>query len=143
MLLRNQDRQIIPYRTLLFNYKTHKHIYSNVIYYIGKYNISGKKRLASITSPAVKDSHKVHNTGAVDKYFKKLMSIIPSFYFKVKVYRGDTVISLASAIKFPLVNSLKADIGQINPVVTKLKATGTSIIISFSVGLSAVRANRT
>lgn len=118
--------------------------YREESFYRGKYNISGKNRLASITKPAVKDNHTVHNTGAVDKYFKKLLSIVKRFYFMLKVvYLGDTVISLASAIKFPLVNSLKAETGQINPVVTKLKATGTSIIISFSVGLSDVRANKT
>ena len=45
-------------------------------FYNGKYNISGKKRLASITKPAVKDNHTVQSTGAVDKYFKKLLSIV-------------------------------------------------------------------
>jgi hypothetical protein len=46
------------------------------------------------------------------------------------------VISLSGAINLPLVNSLKAAIGQTKPVATKLSATGTSIIIYFSVGLS-------
>ena len=61
----------------------------------------------------------------------------------INYYLGETVISSAGAINLPLVNSLKAEKGQINPVAYKLKATGTSIIISFSVGLSAVLANRT
>jgi hypothetical protein len=51
-------------------------------------------------------------------------------------YRGETVISFSGAISLPLVNSLKAAIGHTKPVATKLNATGTSIIISFSVGLS-------
>lgn len=58
-------------------------------------------------------------------------------------YLGDIVISSAGAIKLPLVNSLNAEKGHINPVVTKLNATGTSIMISFSVGLSDVRAHWT
>ena len=33
--------------------------------------MSGTKRLASITRPAVNDSHTVSNTGAVERYFKK------------------------------------------------------------------------
>jgi hypothetical protein len=57
------------------------------------------------------------------------------------VYLGDTVISSAGAIKLPLVNSLNAEKGHIKPVVTKLNATGTSMMISFSVGLSDVRAH--
>ena len=44
--------------------------------YIGKYNISGKNLLASITSETVNEIHTVSKTGAVDKYFKKLLSII-------------------------------------------------------------------
>ena len=44
-------------------------------FYNGKYNISGKNLLASITRAAVKDNHAVIKTGAVDKYFKKLLSI--------------------------------------------------------------------
>jgi hypothetical protein len=75
---------MVPHSTLLFNYKHVHPLYRGLGCYSGKYNISGKKRLASITNPAVKDSHTVHNTGAVDKYFKKLLSIITSFYFKVK-----------------------------------------------------------
>lgn len=43
--------------------------------------MSGKKRFASITKPAVKDNHTVHSTGAVERYFKKLLSIIKRFYF--------------------------------------------------------------
>lgn len=109
-----------------------------IIYYIGKYSISGKNLFASITNPAVKDNQTVIRTGAVDKYFKKLVSII--ILLANFIYLGETVISSSGVIKFPLVNSLKADKGQTNPVVTKLKATGTSIIISFSVGLSVVRA---
>ena len=38
--------------------------------------MSGTKRLASITSPAVSDSHTVSKTGAVERYFKKLLSIL-------------------------------------------------------------------
>lgn len=114
-------------------------------FYNGKYSISGKKRLASITNPAVNDNHTVHKTGAVDKYFKKLLSIVEAlFYVKfIKFYLGDTVISLSSANNLPLVNSLKAETGQMKPVVTKLNATGTSKMISFSVGLSVVRAYKT
>lgn len=104
--------------------------------------MSGKNLLASITSEAVKESHTVNKTGAVDKYFKKLLSIMFAYKLLYKYdYLGDTVISSADAINFPLVNSLKAEKGHMNPVDTKLKATGTSIIISFSVGLSAVLAN--
>lgn len=44
--------------------------------YIGKYNISGKNLLASMINEAVNESHTVNKTGAVDKYFKKLLSII-------------------------------------------------------------------
>lgn len=58
-------------------------------------------------------------------------------------YLGDTVISSAGTISLPLVNSLNAATGQTNPVATKLSATGTSIIISFSVGLSVPLANNT
>jgi hypothetical protein len=58
-------------------------------------------------------------------------------------YLGETVISSAGTISLPLVNSLKAENGQMKPVETKLKATGTSIIISFSVGLSVCLANCT
>ena len=66
-----------------------------------------------------------------------------SLYFFYFYYRGETVISFSGAISLPLVNSLKAATGQTKPVVTKLSATGTSMMISFSVGLSVVRANRT
>lgn len=38
--------------------------------------MSGKKRLASMTNPAVKDNHAVINTGAVERYFRKLESIL-------------------------------------------------------------------
>jgi hypothetical protein len=87
---------MIPRSTLLFNYKHAYTSYRNVLHYSGKYNISGKKRLASITNPAVKDSHTVHNTGAVDKYFKKLLSIIQSFYCKVKISLSRRYCNLAS-----------------------------------------------
>jgi len=63
------------------------------------------------------------------------------FESKYVIYLGDIVTSSAGAIKLLLVNSLKAVKGHIKPVVTKLKATGTSIIISFSVGLSVVLAH--
>lgn len=70
-----------------------------------------------------------------------LKDILESYYPYVSIffyfyYRGETVISFSGAISLPLVNSLKAATGQTKPVVTKLSATGTSIIISFSVGLS-------
>ena len=61
----------------------------------------------------------------------------------INYYLGETVISSAGAINLPLVNSLKAAKGQTYPVATKLKATGTSIIISFSVGFSLPLANCT
>jgi hypothetical protein len=41
--------------------------------------MSGKKRFASITKAEVNDNHAVIKTGAVDKYFKKLLSINCSF----------------------------------------------------------------
>jgi hypothetical protein len=41
--------------------------------------MSGKNLLASITKAAVKDNHAVIKTGAVDKYFKKLLSINLTF----------------------------------------------------------------
>ena len=103
--------------------------------------MSGTKRLASITRPAVSDSHTVSNTGAVERYFKKLLSIL--CYLLVIYYLGETVISSAGAISLPLVNSLNAANGQTNPVATKLSATGTFIIISLSVGLSVPLANCT
>lgn len=110
--------------------------------YIGKYNMSGKNLLASIIIDAVNESQTVSKTGAVDKYFKKFVSIVMYILFNCRInYRGETVISSAGAIRFPLVNSLNAEIGQMNPVVTKLNATGTSIIISFSVGFSDFLAN--
>jgi hypothetical protein len=56
-------------------------------------------------------------------------------------YLGEIVISSADAIRLPLVNSLNAEKGHTKPVATKLNATGTSIIISFSVGLSDVLAH--
>jgi hypothetical protein len=34
-----------------------------------------------MTNPAVNDNHTVHNTGAVDKYFKKLLSIMKIYLF--------------------------------------------------------------
>ena len=37
--------------------------------------MSGKNLFASITKPAVSDNHAVSRTGAVDRYFKKLLSI--------------------------------------------------------------------
>jgi hypothetical protein len=37
--------------------------------------MSGKNRFASITNAAVKDIHTVIRTGAVDKYFKRLLSM--------------------------------------------------------------------
>lgn len=37
--------------------------------------MSGKNLFASITNAEVNDNHAVNNTGAVDKYFKKLLSI--------------------------------------------------------------------
>lgn len=37
--------------------------------------MSGKNLFASITKPAVNDNHTVIRTGAVDRYFKKLLSI--------------------------------------------------------------------
>ena len=118
-------------------------IISNISFYRGKYNISGKNLFASIIKAAVNESQTVNKTGAVDKYFKKLLSIsLVYIIFSLKIYYlGETVISSAGAIKFPLVNSLKAEKGHMKPVETKLSATGTSIIISFSVGLSAVLAN--
>ena len=68
-----------------------------------------------------------------------------SYYYIcfIVYYRGDTVISLAGTISFPLVNYLKAATGQTKPVATKLNATGTSMIISFSVGFSVPLANST
>jgi hypothetical protein len=42
--------------------------------------MSGKKRFASITNPAVNDNHTVIITGAVDRYFKKLLSMGISFF---------------------------------------------------------------
>ena len=61
----------------------------------------------------MKDNHTVHNTGAVDKYFKKLLSIMRSYFLVGLFYRGETVISLSSASNLPPVNSLNAEIGQI------------------------------
>ncbi len=37
--------------------------------------MSGKNLLASITKAAVNDNQAVNKTGAVDKYFKKLLSM--------------------------------------------------------------------
>jgi hypothetical protein len=96
MLLCNQDEYILPRSILLIQHKYANAFYSGLKHYSGKYNISGKKRLASITNPAVKDSHTVHNTGAVDKYFKKLLSIIKRFYFKVKSSLSRRYCNLAS-----------------------------------------------
>ena len=61
----------------------------------------------------------------------------------INYYLGETVISSAGAINLPLVNSLKAAKGQTYPVATKLSATGTSIMISFSVGFSLPLAKST
>jgi hypothetical protein len=47
----------------------------NKSFYRGKYNMSGKNLLASITKAAVNDNQAVNKTGAVDKYFKKLLSM--------------------------------------------------------------------
>jgi len=37
--------------------------------------MSGTKRLASMIKPVVNDSHTVSNTGAVERYFRKLLSM--------------------------------------------------------------------
>jgi hypothetical protein len=54
-------------------------------FYIGKYNISGKNRFASIINEAVNESHTVNKTGAVDKYFKKLLSIMLCINYFIKI----------------------------------------------------------
>jgi hypothetical protein len=43
--------------------------------------MSGIKRFASITKPAVNDNHTVNSTGAVERYFRKLLSILIYDFF--------------------------------------------------------------
>ena len=43
--------------------------------------MSGIKRFASITKPAVNDNHTVKSTGAVERYFRKLLSILIYDFF--------------------------------------------------------------
>jgi len=37
--------------------------------------MSGTKRFASMISPVVNDNHTVSSTGAVERYFRKLLSM--------------------------------------------------------------------
>jgi len=47
--------------------------------------MSGKNLFASIMKEAVNESHTVNKTGAVDKYFKKLLSIIFYINFIIQI----------------------------------------------------------
>lgn len=50
------------------------------------------------------------------------------------IYLGETVISPAGTINEPFLRALTAAMGHVRPLVVSLRARGTSMIISFSVG---------
>jgi hypothetical protein len=50
------------------------------------------------------------------------------------IYLGETVISPAGTINEPFLRALTAAMGHVRPLVVNLRARGTSMMISFSVG---------
>jgi hypothetical protein len=54
------------------------------------------------------------------------------------IYLGETVISPAGTINEPFLRALTAAMGHVRPLVVNLRARGTSMMISFSVGFFVV-----